>query len=345
MWIERSVHLAKPPTTKVDEAPKVAILAASVPTKTIDGTTYFTGADTDGVLKILFGNDAQYVATTVGPASLEYATSDPLAGYDVIVNAGAGWPGVATIATTNGATESGGTVTITTTGPCEVMVGQSVTIAGVAVAGYNGTFTVSAVISPTQFQYTNPTIGLASSGRGTVTGATVNAMAQSRLNAFFARGGGYIAQSSSTSNFSFLTSAMPALVTNLTQGSQSAYGGIALWNNLGGATSPITGAYPASDNMFLPSNTTYFTAVPADAIVDGTYPATIATVGPQYGYIAGMWLNRDIAANSAPVLIHGTTTADSRYVAYATNPFSRYDAEREWPLIVQAALWSDLTDE
>jgi hypothetical protein len=45
------------------------------------------------------------------------------------------------------------------------------------------------------------------------------------------------------------------------------------------------------------------------------------------------------------VLIHGATTAGSRYVAYATNPFSRYDAEREWPLIVQAALWSDFTDE
>ncbi len=92
-------------------------------------------------------------------------------------------------------------------------------------------------------------------------------------------------------------------------------------------------------SYLLPSNTTYFTAVN-----DGQYPSNIATIGPQNGYVAGMWLNRLIAANSAPVLIHGDTTAGSRYVAYATNPFSRYDAEREWPLIVQAALWSDLTD-
>ena len=96
--------------------------------------------------------------------------------------------------------------------------------------------------------------------------------------------------------------------------------------------------------MFLPSNTTYFTALPDGAQIDGQYPDNIATIGSQNGYVAGMWLNRNAAADSAPLLIHGDTTADSRYVAYATNPFSRYDAEREWPLIVQAALWSDLTD-
>jgi len=39
------------------------------------------------------------------------------------------------------------------------------------------------------------------------------------------------------------------------------------------------------------------------------------------------------------------TTADSRYLGLAANPFSRGDAEREWALIGQAALWSNLTDE
>ena len=97
--------------------------------------------------------------------------------------------------------------------------------------------------------------------------------------------------------------------------------------------------------MFLPSNTTYFTALPSGAIVDGQYPSNIATLGPQNGYVSGMWLNRNAAANGASVLIHGDTLAGSRYVALDTNPFSRYDAEREWPLIVQAALWSDLTDK
>jgi hypothetical protein len=45
------------------------------------------------------------------------------------------------------------------------------------------------------------------------------------------------------------------------------------------------------------------------------------------------------------MVIHGTTLANSRYLGLATNPFSRGDAEREWPLIGQAALWSNLTDE
>jgi hypothetical protein len=264
LWIERNVGVAKPATTKVNESPKIAILTTNgKPTKTIGPTTYFTGADTDGVLKILFGADAQYVGTTGGVDSLANSPTDPLLGYDVIVNAGAAWP-------------------------------------------------------------PNPT-------------------AQARLNDFFARGGGYIGQSSSGNNFTFLTTS--TLVTGLTLGSQSAYGGIAVWNNAGGATSPISGAYPASDFMFLPSSTTYFSGVPATAAVDGRYPATIATPGATNGYVSGMWLNRLPAANSAPVLVRGSTTANSRYVAYATNPFSRYDAEREWPLIVQAALWTNLTDE
>ena len=50
-------------------------------------------------------------------------------------------------------------------------------------------------------------------------------------------------------------------------------------------------------------------------------------------------------SRGAPIIVHGTTTANSRYLGLATNPFSRGDAEREWALIGQAALWSNLTDE
>jgi hypothetical protein len=334
MWFERNVGVTKPATTVVTGAPKVAILVSSVPT---------SGADTDGVLKRIFGTDAQYVPTISGAGSLENAATSPLAAYNVIVNAGASFPGTVNIAASpTGATEAVNTVTITTSSSHNLAIGARVTIAGVADTGYNGTFTVTSVPSTTTFTYTDSASGLAASGAGTVafTGA------QERLNAFFARGGGYIATNSSSSNFSFLTSASPALVAgSLTQGSQSAYGGIAQWSNVGGADSPITGAYPSMDFMFLPSNTTYFSATPTGAVVDGQYPSGIATVGPANGYVSGMWLNRDAAANNAAVLIHGTTTAHSRYVAYATNPFSRYDAEREWPIIVQAALWSDLIDQ
>ena len=71
-------------------------------------------------------------------------------------------------ASPTGATEVGNTVTITTTANHGLAVGETVTVAGVAVAGYNGSFLVTAVPSNTTFQYTNPTSGLAASGSGTV---------------------------------------------------------------------------------------------------------------------------------------------------------------------------------
>ena len=164
--------------------------------------------------------------------------------------------------------------------------------------------------------------------------------ARDRLRAFFERGGGYIATSQSASNFAFLAGAHPALIKgNLTQGSDGAGGGIALWANVG-AGSPLTGGYPAIDNLYLPSNVTWFASLPTGAAVDGRYLANVDST-----FVAGLWRDRDRKAAGAPIIVHGTTLVDSRYLALATNPFSRGDAEREWPLIGQAALWSNLTDD
>ena len=71
----------------------------------------------------------------------------------------------------NGASELGNTVTINTTGNAYLVVGETVTVSGVGVAGYNGTFTVTAVgnsYNRNSFQYTNPISGLPTSGGGTV---------------------------------------------------------------------------------------------------------------------------------------------------------------------------------
>ena len=164
--------------------------------------------------------------------------------------------------------------------------------------------------------------------------------ARDRLRAFFERGGGYIATSQSASNFAFLAGAHPALIKgNLTQGSDGAGGGIALWANVG-AGSPLTGGYPAIDNLYLPSNVTWFASLPTGAAVDGRYLASVDST-----FVAGLWRDRDRKAAGAPIIVHGTTLVDSRYLGLATNPFSRGDAEREWPLIGQAALWSNLTDD
>ena len=171
--------------------------------------------------------------------------------------------------------------------------------------------------------------------------------AQDRLRAFFERGGGYIATSQSANNFAFLTGG--GLVSgSFTQGSQTADGGIAVWNNVGGAASPVTGGYPTSDFLFLPQGVTYFTATPEGSVIDGRYHDDMvgtAPHGPSPGFVAGLWRDRTAAPNGAPVIVHGTTTADSRYLGFATNPFSRQDAEREWVLIAQSVLWSNLTDD
>src|SRR5579864_5281818 len=73
------------------------------------------------------------------------------------------------------ATEVGTTATITTVGAHNFIAGNQVTITGVGVSGYNGTFIIGSVINtacspgptcPTQFTYTAPS-GLASSSGGT----------------------------------------------------------------------------------------------------------------------------------------------------------------------------------
>ncbi len=73
------------------------------------------------------------------------------------------------IAVSDGATESGNTVTITTTTPHNFVAGQSVTVSGVNVSGYNGTFTITSVTEST-FTYKDSATGLANSGDGIVTG-------------------------------------------------------------------------------------------------------------------------------------------------------------------------------
>ena len=79
---------------------------------------------------------------------------------------------VAIAASPSGATENGFLVTITTTSAHGLSAGQSVTIAGVAVTGYNGTFPVVGIPNPTEFTYIAGASGLAASGGGTSASAT-----------------------------------------------------------------------------------------------------------------------------------------------------------------------------
>jgi hypothetical protein len=102
------------------------------------------------------GNEVQVV--TFGPGYAPAATVQPLS---LNINA------VPSATSRGGADETGTTVTIATGNAHTLQVGDTVTVAGVANAGYNGTFTVTAVPSSRSFQYTSPV-----SGGGTVTLAT-----------------------------------------------------------------------------------------------------------------------------------------------------------------------------
>jgi hypothetical protein len=160
------------------------------------------------------------------------------------------------------------------------------------------------------------------------------ATARTRLQAFFAAGGGYIGALTNGANF--LSSA--GLVTGLTAANRSGNGrsGIVLWNNEGGPDSPIVGAFPEQDTAIM-DPPTWFTAIPATMSVDGRLP--------EDGYfLAGLW-QPDAQSASAPgsaVIAHGTSISGAaRLTVFAMNPLYRADPEREWAMLASAAYWAD----
>jgi hypothetical protein len=163
-----------------------------------------------------------------------------------------------------------------------------------------------------------------------------NATGRSRLAAFFANGGGYVGGQTAGANF--LTGG--AQVTGLTAANRGGNGrsGIIYWDNTGGATSIITGAYPPRDTAIV-DPPTWLTAVPSTWSVDGRLPAADF-------FAAGLWpIAGDAASASAPgaaVIAHGPNTADTaRLAVFANNPLYRADPEREWPMLGSAVYWAD----
>jgi hypothetical protein len=78
-----------------------------------------------------------------------------------------------TAATISTATESGSTVTITTSAPSGFSVGEQITISGVSIAGYNGNFIVTSVSGNT-FTYTVAATGLTNGTGGSASANTTN---------------------------------------------------------------------------------------------------------------------------------------------------------------------------
>ena len=127
-------------------------------------------------------------------------------------------------------------------------------------------------------------------------------------------------------------------MTGLTAASRGGSGrsGIIWWDNVGGAASPVVGAYPDRDTAIV-DPPTWFTAVPSTMSVDARLPLT--------GFFAaGLW-SLDAQSATAPgaaVIAHGTNTAGTaRMVVFAMNPLYRADPEREWPAVATSAYWAD----
>ncbi|HXZ56714.1 MAG TPA: M12 family metallo-peptidase, partial [Gaiellaceae bacterium] len=155
----------------------VAIGAAPSSTQmgglTEDGNTVTVATGSTGATHTLQTGD---VVTISGAGNAGYngtwtVTSVPSSRSFTYTNPTSGLPrtggGTITLAVP-GATESGTTVTLSTAAAHGRSVGDIVTVSGVGVSGYNGTFTVTAVPSARTLQYTAAASGLANSGGGSV---------------------------------------------------------------------------------------------------------------------------------------------------------------------------------
>ena len=160
-----------------------------------------------------------------------------------------------------------------------------------------------------------------------------NTTARSRLQAFFASGGGYVGAQSAGVNFV----AAAGLVTGLTASNAAGNGrsGIVYWDNTGGPASIVTGSYPARDTAIV-DPPTWLSAVPSTMTIDARLPSSNF-------FAAGLWPNSNTTtAPGAAIIAHGTNTADTaRLVVFANNPLYRADPEREWPMLGSAIYWAD----
>ncbi len=156
-------------------------------------------------------------------------------------------------ASPTGATETGNTVTITTTGNHHFLVGESVTIAGVTDAGYNGTFTIDSVPNSTSFTYTNPTAGLAASGGGTVTSGKVTITTTAPHNLIAGNNAILAGIGVAGFNGTFLITSVPSpttfTYTNPTTGLANSGGGIAGGNTLVTLTTTAAHTFTPGDSI------------------------------------------------------------------------------------------------
>jgi hypothetical protein len=186
---------------------------------------------------------------------------------------------VAIAASPNGASENGLLVTITTTAAHGLSAGQSVTVAGVGVAGYNGTFAVVSTPSGTQFTY----IAGASAAGSIATGVH-------QVCVIFKTRQGYLTKPSPATSWT-ASGSKRAVVTNIPTGPSNVVARILSFTGGGGASFFYVGAGATlfSGNMILNDNTS------TSAVVDFSDASLLAATNVdnlfrlvEIGYCAGV---------------------------------------------------------
>ncbi|HUB59038.1 MAG TPA: hypothetical protein VL975_01145, partial [Candidatus Micrarchaeia archaeon] len=165
--------------------------------------------------------------------------------------------GASGLAASGGGTASSATATIQTTAPHGFVVGQLVTTSEIAVAGYNGTFPVTAVPSSTQFSFSAYTGGLAASGGGTAAAAGSVDTGVHQVCVIFQTRQGYLTAPSPATSWT-ASGGLRAVVTNIPTGPSNIVARILCFTGAGGASFFYVGSGASlfSGNMVINDNTT-----------------------------------------------------------------------------------------
>src|SRR5579863_1408379 len=177
--------------------------------------------------------------------------------------------GASGMAASGGGTSASATATIQTTTAHGLVVGQLVTTAGIAIAGYNGTFPITAVPDATHFSFTADTGGLAASGGGTAAAAGSVDAGTHQVCVIFKTRQGYLTKPGPATTWT-ASGGKRAVVANIPTGPSNVVGRILCFTGAGGASFFYTGNGTTlfSGNMVIADNTTTSLAVDfSDAIL------------------------------------------------------------------------------
>jgi titin len=185
-----------------------------------------------------------------------------------------------------------GVVTITTSGSHGLNIGQSITIAGVTDASFNGTFTIQDVPSPTTLTYAQAGV-TATSGSGTVTGLPLAniVLAQTSQGTCTAGGAGVI---TITCNQGSLAAGASSTMTVIVQIQSQAI-----------LNSVVASGTDAAGTALANANASLTTTVPLPAVSSLSAPVSVvgnpASPNPNVGQAANItWTVSNVSTTATP---------------------------------------------